>query len=46
MNEGRIVHNDYHYGIKNSEMIVFDRSGHSPFVEERDLFLQVLEEFW
>jgi len=32
-------------GIKDSELIVFDNSGHSPHIEEQDYFSRVVREF-
>jgi pimeloyl-ACP methyl ester carboxylesterase len=32
-------------GIPDSRMVVFERSGHMPFIEERDLFLSTVNQF-
>jgi proline iminopeptidase len=31
--------------MPNAELVVFERSGHSPQVEERELFQQTIREF-
>jgi len=33
-------------GIPDAEMVVFENSGHSPFIEEREQFVRVLKEFF
>ena len=33
-------------GIPNSKMVVFEQSGHFPFIEETNRFTSVLEEFF
>jgi proline iminopeptidase len=32
-------------GIPNSKMVIFEKSGHLPFVEEQDLFLRTVSDF-
>ena len=32
-------------GIPAARMILFEKSGHSPFIEERDFFMQTVEAF-
>ena len=32
-------------GIRNSTLIIFNESGHSPFIEEKDYFTQAVKEF-
>lgn len=34
-----------HKAIPGAELVVFDRSGHFPFIEERDRFLEVVRSF-
>ncbi len=34
-----------HKAIPGAELVVFDRSGHFPFIEERDRFLEVIRSF-
>lgn len=34
-----------HAGIEHSELVLFEHSGHFPFVEEQDRFLQVVREW-
>jgi proline iminopeptidase len=32
-------------GIPNSELVIFEESGHLPFVEEQDRFMQAVRRF-
>lgn len=40
-----IMNQELHSGIKNSKLVIFDYSGHEPFVEENSKFLDVVKEF-
>ncbi|UCD38602.1 MAG: alpha/beta hydrolase [Fidelibacterota bacterium] len=40
-----VMNRQLHEGIANSELVVFDKSGHSPFIEEQEAFTRVLEVF-
>ena len=35
----------YHREIPGSEMVIFEKSSHTPFLEEPELYLEVLRDF-
>jgi proline iminopeptidase len=41
-----IINEELNKGITNSEMVVFNNSGHSPFIEEKEKFTQTLKDFF
>ena len=44
--EIRVDHlTDIHKGIANSELVIFENSGHTPFHEERELFMRTVNDF-
>jgi proline iminopeptidase len=36
---------DIHRGIAGSELVIFEESGHTPFHDERELFMATVNEF-
>lgn len=40
-----VMNRQLHENIPGSEMVIFEQSGHSPFVEEAELFAHTLKEF-
>jgi proline iminopeptidase len=40
-----IMNQEVHDGIKNSRLIIFNNSGHSPFIEEREYFTEQIKQF-
>ena len=40
-----IMNRELNNGIINSKLIIFNKSGHSPFIEENEYFLQVINDF-
>jgi len=40
-----IMSKELNSGIKNSKLVVFKYSGHSPFIEESEKFTQVIHDF-
>jgi proline iminopeptidase len=40
-----VMNQELHDGISNSELVIFDNSGHSPFIEEEAKFIQVVQPF-
>ena len=44
--EIRVDHlEDIHKGIAGSELVVFENSSHTPFHEERELFMRTVNDF-
>ncbi len=39
------MNQELHDGIKTSELVIFDNSGHSPFIEEKDHFIEKMSLF-
>ena len=37
-----VMNEELHQGIANSELVVFDHSGHAPFIEEKERFIEVI----
>ena len=40
-----IMSEELHEGIRDSELVIFNKSGHSPFIEEEEHFTLVIKEF-
>ena len=40
-----VMNRELHEGMRNSQLVIFERSGHSPFMEERRRFSEVLDRF-
>jgi proline iminopeptidase len=44
--EIRVDHlSDIHEAIVDSELVIFENSGHTPFHDERDLFMRAVNDF-
>ena len=44
--EIRVDHlTDIHEGIAGSELVIFENSSHTPFHEERELYMRTVNEF-